>query len=85
MNQRIRLLLDATRRDVPARASVLPFHIEGEKKTWHPLAIRFTGPKSAETADPNPFRDYRLTVTFARGVKSTHVPGFFAADGAPGR
>ena len=84
MNQRIRLLLDATRRDAPARAGVLPFRIDGEKKTWHPLAIRFTGPKSAENAEPNPFRDYRLTVTFARGVKSTHVPGFFAADGAAG-
>ena len=84
MNQRIRLLLSATRRDAPAQASVLPFRIDGEKKTWHPLAIRFTGPKSSESADPNPFRDYRLTVTFARGVKSTHVPGFFAADGAAG-
>jgi CubicO group peptidase (beta-lactamase class C family) len=84
MNQRIRLLLAAARRAVPAVANVLPFHIDGERKTWHRLAIRFTGPKSAEPAEPNPFRDYRLTVTFARGVKSTHVPGFFAADGAAG-
>jgi CubicO group peptidase (beta-lactamase class C family) len=81
LNQRIRLLLDAGRRTPPQTASAMPFHLEGERKLWHPLAIRFTGPKSAEAAEPNPFRDCRLQVTFARGVKSVHVPGFFAADG----
>jgi CubicO group peptidase (beta-lactamase class C family) len=82
MNQRIRLLMAAARPGSPARAQMLPFRIEGEPKTWHPLTIRFTGPKTAETAEPNPFRDYRLTASFARGVRSTHVLGYFAADGA---
>jgi CubicO group peptidase (beta-lactamase class C family) len=85
MNRRIGLLLEATRRaggDAVAGAPVMPHRIDGELKRWHPLAIRFTGPKSAESAEPNPFRDHRLSVEFARGVKSVHVPGYFAADGA---
>src|SRR4030095_13821609 len=36
-----------------------------------------------ETGTPNPFLDYRLTVTFTHesGAPSYSVPGYFAADG----
>lgn len=42
------------------------------------------GPQAEEAAtNPNPFADYRLTVTFAHesGTPVYHVPGYFAADG----
>lgn len=55
--------------------------VSGEMKKWHTVTITFDGPKTAEKADPNPFRDYRLNVTFTKGSKSLTVPGFFAADG----
>ena len=50
---------------------------------WHKLTIAFNGPSTAEDADPNPFRDYRLTVAFTHTDSGTsyRVPGFFAADG----
>ena len=50
---------------------------------WHPLTITFEGPEADETGNPNPFRDYRLDVTFeheATGARLV-VPGYFAADG----
>lgn len=56
--------------------------ISGELKKWHPISITFHGPKSGEKADPNPFLDYRLDVTFRHGEQSFVVPGYFAADGA---
>ncbi len=52
-------------------------------KVWHKVTVDFEGPQTSEDATPNPFRDYRLNVTFthpASGVAYT-VPGFFAADG----
>ena len=55
--------------------------IEGERKQWHDVRLTFAGPKTSETADPNPFRDYRLNVTFTKGAKTYVVPGYFAADG----
>ncbi|MEM1107362.1 MAG: DUF5060 domain-containing protein [Planctomycetota bacterium] len=48
---------------------------------WHAVTIDFVGPQSAESAEPNPFTDYRLDVTFNNGDKSYVVPGYFAADG----
>ncbi|MBD3267200.1 DUF5060 domain-containing protein, partial [bacterium] len=62
------------------------YAIKGELKTWYPLTIDFTGPKSSETANnPNPFLDYRLQVEFT-GPSGRHynVPGFFAGDGQGG-
>ena len=38
--------------------------ISGELKQWHKVTLDFEGPASSETADPNPFMDYRLDVTF---------------------
>jgi hypothetical protein len=55
--------------------------VSGDLKKWHRVTIAFDGPNTNETADPNPFRDYRLNVTFAKGNKAVTVPGFFAADG----
>lgn len=57
--------------------------ISGDLKRWGRVALTFTGPQTAEDATPNPFRDYRLNVTFthAQTKKSYTVPGFFAADG----
>ncbi|WP_068136289.1 DUF5060 domain-containing protein [Roseimaritima ulvae] len=57
--------------------------IDGEKKTWHKLTLNLAGPYAHEQDNaPNPFTDYRLTVTFKHsdGTQYT-VPGYFAADG----
>jgi len=53
----------------------------GELKTWHKITLTFDGPQSSETATPNPFTDYRLTVIFSKGEKHYVVPGYYAADG----
>ncbi len=58
--------------------------ISGELRQWHNVTLTFTGPEARETHDrPNPFLDYRLTVTFTHesGALAYRVPGYFAADG----
>ncbi|MHB1037760.1 MAG: DUF5060 domain-containing protein [Pirellulales bacterium] len=55
--------------------------VSGELKKWHRVSITFEGPETSEIAEPNPFRDYRLEVTFARAERRVIVPGFYAADG----
>ncbi len=55
--------------------------VSGEMKKWHKATLTFTGPESGETAEPNPFLDYRMEVTFAKGDKRYIVPGYYAADG----
>jgi len=57
--------------------------IEGELKRWHPITITFNGPEVSETDEYNPFRGYRLNVTFRHenGREVYTVPGYFAADG----
>ncbi len=55
--------------------------VSGELKQWHRVSVTFVGPETAETADPNPFRDYRLTVEFTCDETKYVVPGFYAADG----
>ncbi len=55
--------------------------VGGEAKVWHEVTVTFDGPFTSESAVPNPFRDYRLDVTFTHGGTSLTVPGFFAADG----
>ncbi len=55
--------------------------VTGELKKWHRITITFDGPATSESAVPNPFRDYRLNVTFTKGTRSLVVPGFYAADG----
>lgn len=55
--------------------------VSGELKKWHRVTITFEGPATAEGATPNPFRDFRLNVTFTHADRSVVVPGFYAADG----
>ena len=55
--------------------------ISGELRTWHKITVTFDGPSTSETAEPNPFTDYRLTVTFSQGDRQYVVPGYYAADG----
>lgn len=62
----------------------LPLSIKGEMKTWYPVTLAFSGPDTSEQDNVNPFRDYRLTVTFSLGDKVYKVPGYYAADGEAG-
>ncbi len=55
--------------------------ITGEQKQWHPITFTFNGPETSETAVPNPFRGYCLTVDFTQNSQTIRVPGYFAADG----
>ncbi|MBN2183000.1 MAG: DUF5060 domain-containing protein, partial [Sedimentisphaerales bacterium] len=55
--------------------------VSGELKKWHNITLTFAGPQTNETAEPNPFRDYRLNVTFSKGDKQYVVPGYYTADG----
>jgi hypothetical protein len=56
--------------------------ITGELKKWHKITLSFNGPERNEAdPNPNPFLDFRLTVTFTNGETSYIVPGYFAADG----
>lgn len=57
--------------------------LSGELKRWHKVTVTFDGPNTSETANPNPFSDYRLDVTFTHqsSNRSYTVPGYFAACG----
>jgi len=45
------------------------------------VTLTFSGPETSEDAQPNPFRDYRLNVTFSKGRKQYVISGYYAADG----
>ena len=53
----------------------------GPMMQWHTVTLVFDGPETNEIADPNPFLDYRLNVTFSNGARRYVVPGYYAADG----
>ncbi|MFW6107097.1 MAG: DUF5060 domain-containing protein [bacterium] len=55
--------------------------VSGELRKWHKVTVTFAGPATRESATPNPFRDYRLSVAFAQGERRFVVPGYYAADG----
>ena len=58
--------------------------ISGELQQWHKVTLDLSGPFVHETdTTPNPFTDYRFTVTFKHesGTPFYVVPGYFAADG----
>jgi hypothetical protein len=55
--------------------------ISGGLRVWHKVTITFEGPQTGERAEPNPFVNYRLDVTFSQGEKTFLVPGYYAADG----
>ena len=48
---------------------------------WQPITLSFEGPETSESAEDNPFLNYRLVATFSHGTTSYEVPGFYAADG----
>lgn len=58
--------------------------ITGERKKWFPVTLSFRGPECSESATPNPFTDYRLTVVFRHKKREAAVPGYYAADGNAG-
>src|SRR5581483_5684567 len=65
-------------------STIQPVRISGELRQWHKVTLTLDGPQADEAAnDPNPFRDYRMTVTFLHesGAPAYNVPGYFAADG----
>lgn len=69
---------------VSGAVDALEPELKGELEQWHAFSLTFRGPTAAETDDdPNPFRDYRLIVTFRHesGDPGRRVPGYFAADG----
>ena len=58
--------------------------ISGELRQWHKVTLTLNGPPADETSNaPNPFMDYRMTVTFSHesGSPRYTVPGYFAGDG----
>ena len=51
---------------------------------WHKVTLTLDGPYAHELDnEPNPFTDYRITVSFRHesGSPDYRVPGYFAADG----
>ena len=47
--------------------------VSGELRQWHKVTLTLNGPQASETdSSPNPFTDYRMTVTF------THESGIAA-------
>jgi hypothetical protein len=57
--------------------------VEGERKLWSPLQFSFAGPDTSESAVPNPFTDYRMTLTLRHDSsgRTYRVAGYYAADG----
>lgn len=58
--------------------------ISGDLKQWHKVTLTLNGPFAKESdKNPNPFSDYRMTVTFKHesGTPVYQIPGYFAADG----
>ncbi|MEM7298888.1 MAG: DUF5060 domain-containing protein, partial [Bacteroidota bacterium] len=56
---------------------------DGELRRWHKVSITFDGPNTSEDANPNPFTDYDLQVTFTHRGSNTSftVLGYYAACG----
>jgi hypothetical protein len=69
---------------VAQRGGATDIAISGELRQWHKVTLTLHGPQADESANaPNPFLDYRLSVTFTHESGSPRyvVPGYFAADG----
>jgi hypothetical protein len=84
MKTKIFLLLLCSLLVMPALAQKKMGQLSGDLQQWHRVTITFDGPGTGETATPNPFRDYRLNVTFTNGNRKFVVAGFYAADGNAG-
>ena len=61
--------------------SAISLTASGEYRQHQTLSLDFEIDATRETAAINPFRDYRLQVTFEQGDRQYSVPGFYAADG----
>lgn len=48
---------------------------------WHTINLSFEGPQTSETAENNPFLNYRLSVEFQHQDSKKIIRGFYAADG----
>ncbi|MGB3468153.1 MAG: DUF5060 domain-containing protein [Cyclobacteriaceae bacterium] len=56
--------------------------VEGDPMVWHTISLSFKGPGTSETANPNPFADYLLSVDFTHTSGKTYtISGFYAACG----
>src|SRR5438552_3922107 len=58
--------------------------VSGELRQWHKVTLTLNGPPADESSNaPNPFMDYRMTVTFSHesGSPTYSIPGYFAGDG----
>ncbi len=63
-------------------ATILPENSDnGVHKQWHTVELDFEGPQTSETAELNPFTDYRLLVEFTHEESNYLIRGFYAADG----
>mgnify|MGYP003633201006 FL=1 len=65
---------------------VMAQKVSGELKKWHKLSLEFEGPNTSESAEENPFLNYRLNVVFKHATtgKAYLIPGYYAADGDAG-
>jgi hypothetical protein len=50
-------------------------------KQWHTITLSFKGPETSESAQENPFLNYRLSVVFKNEETQQTIRGFYAADG----
>lgn len=68
------------------QGTVMAQKVSGELKKWHKLSLEFEGPNTSESAEENPFLNYRLNVVFkhATSGKAYLIPGYYAADGDAG-
>ena len=74
--------ITATYGEAPVAGEVV---IGGSPMQWHAVVLDLTGPASSETADPNPFLDFRFDIVFTGpGGQNYRVPGYFAGDGSGG-
>ncbi|MEQ8549479.1 MAG: DUF5060 domain-containing protein [Cyclobacteriaceae bacterium] len=48
---------------------------------WHTITLSFKGPETSESAQENPFLNYRLSVEFQNEETQQTIRGFYAADG----
>ncbi len=81
----VRTVLFAIVLGLPMAAHSQAVKIGGELKVWHKVELTFDGPATSETANPNPYTDYRVDVTFTGPAGQSYlVPGYYAADGNAG-
>ncbi len=74
--ERLRLPVQTSRdKEVPTKKQI---PVYGK---WHTVTFSFEGPKTSETAEENPFLNYRLEVEFVHANSKYNIRGFYAADG----